>query len=437
MIEVRELTKKYGELVAVRDLTFKVEAGRIWGLLGPNAAGKTTTMRILTGYLPATSGRATVAGFDVFEQPNDVKRSIGYLPEVVPLYLDMTVASYLAFVAEIKQVPKAGRKAAVARVIESAGLADVSRRLIKNISRGFKQRVGIAQAMIHDPKVLVLDEPTIGLDPAQIREIRELIRGLRGEHTILLSTHILPEVTQVCDGVVIINQGRLMASGSLDDLAASFEKNDGVLLRLRRGGAEEAALFRGIPGVEKVAVEGDEIRVEWGRGRDLRDDVARLVLDKGLGLKEMRSVGRHRGPLHEDRLGRARTMTEHLVPRQKGVRAYFSSPIAYVVIAGFLLLVGFFFYSLISWFNAQAMQMAQNPYYAQQININEMVFSPLVPQHDHHPHPRRPAPDHAAPGRGEEERHRRAPLHLAPVGRPDRSRQVPRRPGHAGRSCSG
>lgn len=290
MIEVQELTKRYGELEAVRGLTFSVEAGRIWGLLGPNAAGKTTTMRILTGYLPATSGRATVAGFDVFDKPDDVKRSIGYLPEVVPLYQDMTVSSYLAFVAEIKQVPKAKRRAAVDRVVRSAGLGEVSRRLIKNISRGYKQRVGIAQAMIHDPKVLILDEPTIGLDPAQIREIRELVRGLRGEHTILLSTHILPEVTQVCDGVVIINQGRLMASGSLADLAASFAKSDGVLVRLRRVGAEEADLFRRIPGVDNVAVEGDEIRIEWPRGRDLRDDVARLVLDKGLGLKEMRSV---------------------------------------------------------------------------------------------------------------------------------------------------
>jgi ABC-2 type transport system ATP-binding protein len=231
-----------------------------------------------------------VAGFDVFDKPDDVKRSIGYLPEVVPLYQDMTVSSYLAFVAEIKQVPKAKRRAAVDRVVASAGLGDVSRRLIKNISRGYKQRVGIAQAMIHDPKVLILDEPTIGLDPAQIREIRELVRGLRGEHTILLSTHILPEVTQVCDGVVIINQGRLMASGSLADLAASFAKSDGVLIRLRRVGAEEADLFRRMPGVDNVAVEGDEIRIEWPRGRDLRDDVARLVLDKGLGLKEMRSV---------------------------------------------------------------------------------------------------------------------------------------------------
>jgi ABC-2 type transport system ATP-binding protein len=290
MIEVQELTKKYGELVAVRDLTFKVETGRIWGLLGPNAAGKTTTMRILTGYLPATAGRATVAGFDVFNEPNAVKRSIGYLPEVVPLYLDMTVSGYLGFVAEIKQVPAAKRKAAVGRVIESAGLQDVGHRLIKNISRGFKQRVGIAQAMIHDPKVLVLDEPTIGLDPAQIREIRELIKGLRGEHTILLSTHILPEVTQVCDGVVIINQGRLMASGSLEDLAASFERNDGVILKLRRAGAEEAALLKGIPGVDRVSADGNELRVEWGRGLDLHDDVARLALDRDLGLREMRSV---------------------------------------------------------------------------------------------------------------------------------------------------
>jgi ABC-2 type transport system ATP-binding protein len=290
MIEVQELTKKYGELVAVRDLTFKVETGRIWGLLGPNAAGKTTTMRILTGYLPATAGRATVAGFDVFNEPDAVKKSIGYLPEVVPLYEDMTVSGYLGFVAEIKQVPAAKRKAAIGRVIESAGLKDVGRRLIKNISRGFKQRVGIAQAMIHDPKVLVLDEPTIGLDPAQIREIRELIKGLRGEHTILLSTHILPEVTQVCDGVVIINEGRLMASGSLADLAASFERNDGVILKLRRAGAEEAALFKGLPGVDRVSAEGNELRVEWGRGRDLHDDVARLALDRGLGLREMRSV---------------------------------------------------------------------------------------------------------------------------------------------------
>ena len=290
MIEVQDLTKKYGEIDAVKGLTFRVEPGRIWGLLGPNGAGKTPTMRILTGYLPATSGVARVAGHDVFNEPDAVKRAIGYLPEVVPLYQDMTVSGYLAFVAEIKQVAKAKRQAAVERVLGSAGLKDVGRRLIRNISRGFKQRVGIAQALINDPEVLILDEPTIGLDPAQIMEIRELIKGLRGEHTILLSTHILPEVTQVCDGVVIINEGTLRACGSLEELAASFERNDGVVLKLRRAGADEAALFRGLPGVERVSAEGNELRIEWSRGRDLRDDVARQAVERGLGLREMRSL---------------------------------------------------------------------------------------------------------------------------------------------------
>jgi ABC-2 type transport system ATP-binding protein len=291
MIEVQDLTKKYGELTAVRNLSFRVEKGKIWGLLGPNAAGKTTTMRILTGYLPATDGRASVAGFDVFEQPNEAKKAIGYLPETVPLYPEMTVAGYLEFVAEIKQVPAARRKAAVDRVMKSAALTDVRSRLIKNISRGFKQRVGIAQAMIHDPQVLILDEPTIGLDPAQIKEIRELIKGLRGEHTIMLSTHILPEVTQVCDGAVIINEGRLMASGSLGELTATLQEKDkkgGVVLKIRRDAEEAAGLFRQIPGVEAAVAEADEVRLEWGRDRDLRDEVAALAVEKRLGLLEMR-----------------------------------------------------------------------------------------------------------------------------------------------------
>ncbi len=290
MIEVQGLTKKYGELTAVRDLSFKVETGKIWGLLGPNAAGKSTTMRILTGYLPATEGRAAVAGFDVFEQPNEAKRATGYLPEVVPLYPDMTVAGYLGFVAEIKQVPAARRKAAVAKALRSAALEDVKGRLIRNISRGYKQRVGIAQAVIHDPQVLILDEPTIGLDPAQIREIRELIKNLRGEHTIMLSTHILAEVTQICDGVVIINEGRLKASGSLEELTASFRRNDGVALRVRRTGEEAAAAAGRIPGVGKVTSEGSEVRVEWSPGRDLREEVARAIVEKGLGLLEMRPL---------------------------------------------------------------------------------------------------------------------------------------------------
>jgi ABC-2 type transport system ATP-binding protein len=290
MIEVQGLTKRYGELTAVRDLSFKVEKGKIWGLLGPNAAGKSTTMRILTGYLPATDGKATVAGFDVFEQPNEAKRAIGYLPEVVPLYPEMTVTGYLRFVAEIKQVPAAKRKAAVAKALKQAALEEVKGRLIKNISRGYKQRVGIAQAVIHDPQVLILDEPTIGLDPAQIREIRELIKNLRGEHTIMLSTHILAEVTQVCDGVVIINEGRLMASGSLEELTASFRRNEGVVITVRRGGEEAAAAARAIPGVGKAEADGNEVRVEWSPGRDLREEVASMAVGRKLGLLEMRPV---------------------------------------------------------------------------------------------------------------------------------------------------
>ena len=291
MIEVQDLTKKYGELTAVRSLSFKVEKGRIWGLLGPNAAGKTTTMRILTGYLPATEGKASVAGFDVFEQPNEVKKAIGYLPEVVPLYPEMTVAGYLGFVAEIKQIPAAKRRAALDRVLKSAALEDVKGRLIKNISRGYKQRVGIAQAMIHDPQVLILDEPTIGLDPGQIKDIRELIKSLRGEHTIMLSTHILPEVTQVCDGAVIINEGRLMASGSLAELTATLREKDrraGVVLKVRGDAAEAVRLFRGLPGIESAGAEADEIRLEWSGDRDLREEVAGLAVSKGLGLLEMR-----------------------------------------------------------------------------------------------------------------------------------------------------
>jgi ABC-2 type transport system ATP-binding protein len=296
MIEVADLVKKYGDFPAVRGISFKVEEGRIWGLLGPNAAGKTTIMRILTGYIPATDGKAVVAGADVFERPNEVKRAIGYLPETPPLYPEMRVSSYLGFVAEIKGVPSARKKEAVARAVETAGLGSVRSRLIKNISRGFKQRVGIAQALIHDPRVLILDEPTVGLDPAQIVEIRELIKSLRGEHTILLSTHILAEVTQTCDGVVIINEGRLMASGSLEDLTASYSRRNGVLLRLRDGGEAAAALFRALPGVASAAVvtaggdDDDGVRVEWERGRDCRDDIARLAVDKELGLREMRSL---------------------------------------------------------------------------------------------------------------------------------------------------
>ena len=290
MIEVAELVKRYGDFPAVKGISFKVEKGKIWGLLGPNAAGKTTTMRILTGYLPATDGKAVVAGFDVFEQATEVKKATGYLPEVVPLYPEMTVSSYLGFVADIKGVPSSKKKEAVGRALHAGGLESVRHRLIKNISRGYKQRVGIAQALIHDPQVLILDEPTIGLDPAQIIEIRELIKSLRGERTILLSTHILAEVTQTCDGVVIIKEGKLMASGSLEELTASFRTKEGAIVKVRKGIQDAAVLLRTVPGVEKVNREDNELKVEWKPGQDLRDDIAKLILDRQFGLLELRPM---------------------------------------------------------------------------------------------------------------------------------------------------
>ena len=291
MIEVEHLSKKYGDLLAVQDLSFAVSKGHIWGLLGPNAAGKTTTMRILTGYLPATEGKASVAGYDVFEQPNQVKRIIGYLPENIPLYPEMTVQSFLHFVAEIKQIPASKRKEAVENSISLSSLESVRGRLIKNISRGFKQRVGIAQALIHDPQVLILDEPTIGLDPEQIIEIRQLIKTLKGDRTIILSTHILAEVTQTCDGVVIINEGKLMASGSLEELAKSLQDKDGIFIRLREGGKEKVEHLQNIPGVDSVSIRDDGYCIEWTRGRDSRDHITRYIVEREWGLVEMRPLG--------------------------------------------------------------------------------------------------------------------------------------------------
>ncbi len=290
MIEVENLTKKYGELIAVKNLSFKVEEGKIWGFLGPNGAGKTTTMRILTGYLPATEGKAFVGGFDVFEKPMEVKKITGYLPENLPLYPEMTVYSYLNFVAQIKGVPSKKKKERIEIAIEKSGLKEVRNRLIRNLSRGYKQRVGIAQALIHDPKVLILDEPTMGLDPAQIVEIRQLIKSLKGEHTIILSTHILAEVTQVCDGVVIINEGKLMASGSLEELASSFADKEGISIKLKKTGEEVINGIREINGVENVVQKNGEIEIEWKKGIDLRDEIVKKILEKNWGLLEMKPL---------------------------------------------------------------------------------------------------------------------------------------------------
>ncbi|MGB9893667.1 MAG: ABC transporter ATP-binding protein, partial [Candidatus Saccharicenans sp.] len=207
-----------------------------------------------------------------------------------PLYPEMTVESYLGFVAEIKKVPSSRKKAAVDRAVEITGLQPVRKRLIRNISRGFKQRVGLAQALIHNPKVIILDEPTIGLDPAQIVEIRQLIKSLKGEHTVMLSTHILAEVTQVCDGVVIINEGKLMASGSLAELTASLSENDGVSIKLGKIDGQIQSLWSEIPGLKNIQIEGTEIKLEWARGLDLRPQILKLCVDKNLEVKEMRSL---------------------------------------------------------------------------------------------------------------------------------------------------
>jgi len=218
MIEVRNLTKRFGDILAIRDVSFTAETGQILGFLGPNGAGKTTTMRIITGFMPATAGTVKVAGFDIFDDSYEVRKRIGYLPESPPLYDDMTTETYLRFVGRIKGVAKAELGDAVDRVLRTCGLTEVTTRLLGHLSKGFRQRVGLAQALIHNPSVLVLDEPTIGLDPRQIREIRTLIRELSGERTVILSTHILPEVAQLCEKVVIINDGRVVVDGLLADL---------------------------------------------------------------------------------------------------------------------------------------------------------------------------------------------------------------------------
>jgi ABC-2 type transport system ATP-binding protein len=226
MLEVRNLTKRYGDIVAVDDVSFSANQGQVLGFLGPNGAGKTTTMRILTGFLPATSGTAKVAGFDVFAESAEVRRRIGYLPESPPLYNEMTTEAFLRFVARIKGVPRAAIEDALDRVLNACGLEDVRERLLGHLSKGFRQRAGLAQALIHDPPVLVLDEPTIGLDPIQIKEIRTLIRQLAGQRTVILSTHILPEVSQICEKVVIIHEGRVVLEESMATLGSGASLED-------------------------------------------------------------------------------------------------------------------------------------------------------------------------------------------------------------------
>lgn len=292
MIEVSNLTKRYGEHLAIDHLQFKVNKGEVVGFLGPNGAGKSTTMKIITGFMAPTTGEARVSGFDVFENPLEVKKRIGYLPETPPVYLDMLVDEYLFYVAELKGVEKGRRREAVERAVEKTNLGNVRRRLIQNLSKGFRQRVGIAQALVSDPEVLILDEPTVGLDPKQVAEIRDLIRELRGQHTIILSTHILPEVQATCERIIIINKGRIVAQDTLANLSALKSGARKVNLRVRRGDRAMGAWLRELPGV--MTVHEGPTPHEWSLDTQESDEVietvARAVIDKGAGLLEISSV---------------------------------------------------------------------------------------------------------------------------------------------------
>ena len=294
MIEVQHLSKKYGPFTAVDDVSFRAESGEILGFLGPNGAGKTTTMRIITGYMPATDGKATVAGFDVFDQPLEAKRRTGYLPETPPLYPDMTVREYLRFVGKIKGV-RANLNDRVDAVMKKTWVADMADRHCGKLSKGYKQRVGLAQALIHEPEVLVLDEPTAGLDPKQIIETRQLIRELAGTHTIVLSTHILPEVAQTCQKVVIINKGKVVATDSPQALTERMHGAITMFVQVQGPADDVQRALHSIPGVVRVTVTDtrDEIRnfdVDAEKGADVRREVASAIVRGGWGLLELRPM---------------------------------------------------------------------------------------------------------------------------------------------------
>jgi ABC-2 type transport system ATP-binding protein len=292
MIDVHQITKRYGQHTAIDRVTFSVAKGEVLAFLGPNGAGKTTTMRILTCFMPATEGTASVAGYDCIEQPLEVKRRIGYLPETPPVYQELTVDEYLRFVGRLRGLTGPILTAALSREIERLGLAPVHRRLIGNLSRGYRQRVGLAQALIHDPPVLILDEPTVGLDPKQIIEIRELIKSLAGSHSVILSTHILPEATAVCQRVVIISGGRIVAEDTPDRLSTRLRHSEKIALTLTRPPADAEVRLRQVEGVLHVHANGPagHFLLESQLGRDIREDLARLVVANNWGLVELKLI---------------------------------------------------------------------------------------------------------------------------------------------------
>lgn len=290
MIQAENLAKTYGNYQALRDVSFSVRKGEILGFLGPNGAGKTTTMRILTGYMPPSSGSARVAGFDVFDDSMEVRKRIGYLPESVPLYTEMSVWDYLEFAARLRRV--ADRDAAIERAMEMTNISERADTLIGKLSKGFRQRVGIAQAIVHNPEVLILDEPTIGLDPKQIIEIRNLIKSLAGDHTVILSTHILPEVSQTCSRILIINEGKIVAEDTPDRLSARVRGAEHVFLQVAQPAPEIPAELEKIKGILGVrSKDAGAYEIETNLGADRRAEIAALAVQRGWGVLELRPVG--------------------------------------------------------------------------------------------------------------------------------------------------
>jgi ABC-2 type transport system ATP-binding protein len=297
MITVENLSKIYGATAAIRDVSFQVEAGEILGFLGPNGAGKTTTMRILAGYLPATTGTAKIAGFDVHQQAMKVRQQIGYLPENPPLYLDMTVEGFLHFVAHIKGVARGDRQERVNLAMEKCQLTEKRKVLIRKLSKGYKQRVGIAQAIVHDPPVIILDEPTVGLDPRQIIEVRNLIKSLAGTHTIILCSHILPEVSMVCDRITIINKGKVVATNTPTKLMSQLRGGIGYEIEIDGNPAQIQPLLQVIPGVCMVEIKHKNqytshnhsfLQITCEPDSEPGRDIAMVIVNVGMGLYEMR-----------------------------------------------------------------------------------------------------------------------------------------------------
>jgi ABC-2 type transport system ATP-binding protein len=285
MIQVENISKKFANVQAVNDISFRVEKGKIWGFLGPNGAGKTTTMRILTGYLPPNEGQALINGIDVGVDPRSVQRMVGYLPEVVPVYSELTVREFLRFVAELYGIERKKVRSAVDRAVDKTNLQAVYGRLIKNISRGYRQRLGIAQAIIHEPEVLILDEPTIGLDPAQIIEIRGMIRSFRESATVILSSHILAEITQVCDGAVIIKEGRLKATLTRDEWGKNLE----IVTAAPVDEAVASLLKLSFPAVSEALVEGPSLKLEFREAPGDLNPLIRHLLESNVRIKEIKA----------------------------------------------------------------------------------------------------------------------------------------------------